>query len=344
MQKEKKKLSTNNSIILAIVFLLSMIVIGISGYTLIEGYSFINAIFMTIITISTVGYREVQPLTDNGKIFTIILIVFSFGIFAYAVSTITRYLIDGVFQNYFKSNKVKRRIERVKDHVIICGYGRNGRQAAIEAKEYGFEVLIIEENESIVKQYLEDSKLMYIQGDSTNDEVLSLAKPELARALITTLPNDADNLFVVLSAKEMNPDLKIISRAADDNSNKKLRRAGATNIIMSDKLGGQRMARLIAEPDVVEFLDHVLIQQKSDVSISEICFSDSGDAISGKTIRELGVRDSSGVNIIGLRLANGDYVLNPSPDMEIQSNDKLFVLGNIEQVEKLKAMLAQLEI
>jgi len=344
MQKEKKKLSTNNSIILAIVFLLSMIVIGISGYTLIEGYSFINAIFMTIITISTVGYREVQPLTDNGKIFTIILIVFSFGIFAYAVSTITRYLIDGVFQNYFKTNKVKRRIERVKDHVIICGYGRNGRQAAIEAKEYGFEVLIIEENESIVKQYLEDSKLMYIQGDSTNDEVLSLAKPELARALITTLPNDADNLFVVLSAKEMNPDLKIISRAADDNSNKKLRRAGATNIIMSDKLGGQRMARLIAEPDVVEFLDHVLIQQKSDVSISEICFSDSGDAISGKTIRELGVRDSSGVNIIGLRLANGDYVLNPSPDMEIQSNDKLFVLGNIEQVEKLKAMLAQLEI
>jgi len=342
MQIVKRKLSPNKSIILAIVFLLSMIAIGISGYSLIEGYSFINAIFMTIITISTVGYREVQPLSDNGKIFTIILIVFSFGIFAYALSTITRYLIDGVFKNYFKTNKVKRRIERVKDHVIICGYGRNGRQAAVEAKEYGFDVLIIEENESVVKQYLEDSKLMYIQGDSTHDDVLLMAKPDLARALITTLPNDADNLFVVLSAKEMNPDLKIISRAADENANKKLRRAGATNIIMSDKLGGQRMARLIAEPDVVEFLDHVLIQQKSDVSISEISFADSGALFTGKTIRELGVRDSSGVNIIGLRLANGDYVLNPSPDKEIQSNDKLFVLGNIEQVDKLKAMLAQL--
>jgi len=222
---------------------------------------------------------------------------------------------------------VKRRIERVKDHVIICGYGRNGRQAAMEAKQYGFEVLIIEKNESIVKQYLEDSKLMYIQGDSTSDDVLLLAKPELACALITTLPNDADNLFVVLSAKEMNPDLKIISRAADENSNKKLRRAGAKNIIMSDKLGGHRMARLIAEPDVVEFLDHVLIQQKSDVSICEISFAGSGSLFTGKTIRELGVRDSSGVNNIGLRHANGDYVLNPSPDMEIKSNDKLFCFG-----------------
>jgi voltage-gated potassium channel len=269
------------------------------------------------------------------------MIIFSFGIFAYAVSTLTQYLVDGVFQNYFKINKVKRRIEKVKDHVIICGYGRNGRQAAIEAKEYGFEVLIIEENELIVRQYLEDSKLMYIQGDSTHDDVLMLAKPELARALITTLPNDADNLFVVLSAKEMNPNLKIISRAADDNSNKKLRRAGATNIIMSDKLGGQRMARLIAEPDVVEFLDHILIQQKSDVSITEISFADMGVVFNCKTIRELEVRESSGVNIIGIRLANGEYVLNPSPDMEINSNDKLFVLGNNEQFDKLKAVLSE---
>jgi voltage-gated potassium channel len=318
-----------------------MVIIGIFGYSIIEGYSFINAIFMTIITISTVGYREVEPLTDGGKIFTIIMIVFSFGIFAYAVSTLTQYLVDGVFQNYFKINKVKRRIEKVKDHVIICGYGRNGRQAAIEAQEYGFEVLIIEENDAIVRQYLEDSKLMYIQGDSTHDDVLLLAKPELARALITTLPNDADNLFVVLSAKEMNPNLKIISRAADDNSNKKLRRAGATNIIMSDKLGGQRMARLIAEPDVVEFLDHILIQQKSDVGITEISFADMGVVFNCKTIRELEVRESSGVNIIGLRLANGEYVLNPSPDMEINSNDKLFVLGNNEQFDKLKAVLSK---
>jgi voltage-gated potassium channel len=298
---------------------------------------------MTIITISTVGYKEVQPLSVDGKIFTIFLIVFSFGIFAYAVSTITRNLIDGVFHNYFKLNKVKRRIENAKEHVIICGYGRNGRQAAIEAKQYGFEVIIIEEDESIVKQFLVDSKLMFIQGDSTHDDVLISAKIDCARALITTLPNDADNLYVVLSAREINPGIKIISRASDEHSNKKLRRAGATNIIMSDKIGGQRMAKLIAQPDVVEFLDHILIQQKSDVGLSEISFSELGATFSNKSIRDLGVRDISGVNVIGLRNNNGEYMLNPSPDLIICCNDKLFVLGTEEQISKLKNLLREIK-
>ncbi len=343
MPESKTKFNNNRSIYLAVSFLLSMLLIGVVGFSIIEDYSPIDALFMTIITISTVGFREVMPLSFGGKIFTIFLIVFSFGIFAYALTTITRFLIDGVFHNYFKLNKVRRRIENAKDHVIICGYGRNGRQAAIEAKQHGFEVLIIEQEDSIIKEFLDDSKIMFVKGDSTRDDILISAKVDCARALITTLPNDADNLFVVLSARELNPGLKIISRASDDNSDKKLRRAGATNIIMSDKIGGQRMAKLIAQPDVVEFLDHILIQQKSSVSLEEISFSDLGCNFTKKTIRELGVRDISGVNIIGLRNKKGEYLLNPSPDLEICCEDKLFVLGTDEQIDKLSSLLSDMK-
>ncbi|PLX09766.1 MAG: potassium channel protein [Marinilabiliales bacterium] len=338
------KFNFRNNSFLAIFFLVLMIIVGTIGYILIEEYEFIDAFFMTIITISTVGFREIQPLSMSGKIFTVFLIIFSFGIFAYALSTLTRYLVDGVFHNYFKLKKVKKRIENLNKHVIICGYGRNGKQASRESMDHGFEVLIIEQKEELIEQITEDPRLMFIQGDATQDEVLQAAKIERARALITTLPNDADNLFVVLSAKEVHPDLKIISRASDDNSDKKLRRAGATNIIMSDKIGGQRMAKLVAQPDVVEFLDHIMIQQKNDVSLEEIDFTNIGVEFQKKTIRELQIRDISGVNIIGVRKTDGEYVLNPSADYMICCKDKLFVLGTNSQIEKLKDFIKTMKM
>ena len=343
MAKFNIEFSSHNSSYLAIVFLATMVVIGVIGFSIIEGYGIVDALFMTIITISTVGFREIEPLSYEGKIFTIFLIVFSFGIFAYALSTLTTYLVDGVFHNYFKLKKVKRKIEKVSNHVIICGYGRNGRQAAKKSLEYGFEVLIIDKDEENIEQILEEGKMLFIQGDATHDDILHLTQMENAHALITTLPNDADNLFVVLSAKEVNPNLKIISRASDDNSDKKLKRAGATNIIMPDKLGGQRMAKLVAQPDVVEFLDHIMIQQKNDVSLEEISFTEVGAKFRRKSIRELGVRDISGVNIVGLRNKVGEYILNPPADTVICCEDKIFVLGTAEQIKTLNSALKNIQ-
>ena len=344
MSKFNYKWRSTSNFKLSLIFLIATLAIGITGYTLIEGLRFIDALFMTIITISTVGFREVEPLSLYGKLFTIFLIIFSFGFFAYAITTLTKHLIDGVFHNYFKLKKVKKRIEKANQHVIICGYGRNGRQAAKESKEYGFDVLIIEQKSELIEQITEESDLMFIQGDATQEEVQSEAGIERARALITTLPNDADNLFVVLSAREINPKLKIISRASDDNADKKLRRAGATNIIMSDKLGGQRMAKLVAQPDVVEFLDHILIQQKHDVRLEEISFTNIGIEFQQKSIRDLKVRDVSGVNIIGIRKSTGEYVLNPNADFVLNCQDKLFVLGTIGQIEKLNDLLKEMTV
>ncbi len=306
---------------------------------LIEGYSFIDAFFMTLITMSTVGFSEVQPLSDIGKLFTSFLIIFSFGIFAYVVSTFTRYVIDGVFKNLYIDSKVKKRIAKLRNHVIVCGYGRNGCQALTGLIEHNEQVIIIESNAEIVENIREETDYLFIHGDATQDDILELAQIDKAKALITTLPIDSDNLFVVLTAKEKNPALKIISRASNDNSDIKLKRAGATNVIMPDKVGGQRMATLVVQPDIVEFVEFLLLQPSRDVSLEEVSCENIADYFVDRTIRELDVRNASGANIVGLRTESGEYVINPSPDVTLSSKDQLFVIGTPEQIKKLKNIL-----
>ncbi|PLX13526.1 MAG: potassium channel protein [Marinilabiliales bacterium] len=327
------------SMILGILFLALIVFIGILGYMLIEGYSFIDAFFMTLITMSTVGFSEVQPLSDIGKLFTSFLIIFSFGIFAYVVSTFTRYVIDGVFKNLYIDSKVKKRIAKLRNHVIVCGYGRNGCQALTGLIEHNEQVIIIESNAEIVENIREETDYLFIHGDATQDDILELAQIDKAKALITTLPIDSDNLFVVLTAKEKNPALKIISRASNDNSDIKLKRAGATNVIMPDKVGGQRMATLVVQPDIVEFVEFLLLQPSRDVSLEEVSCENIADYFVDRTIRELDVRNASGANIVGLRTESGEYVINPSPDVTLSSKDQLFVIGTPEQIKKLKNIL-----
>jgi len=267
------------------------------------------------------------------------LIIFSFGIFAYAVTTFTRYIIDGIFRNYYKDNKVKKRIRKLKNHVIICGYGRNGKQAAFDLHEHKEDFVIIENNESLVEKIREDESLLYIEGDAASDEILEAAKLESARALIATLPNDAENLYIVLTARQLNPDLVIISRASDDHSVEKLKRAGATNVIMPDKIGGQRMAKLVTEPDLVEFIEYLMLQSHKDVSLEEISCENLAVCFANKSIKELDIRNVSGANIIGLKMANKSFIVNPSPEIRLSKGDQLFVLGKQEQIESLKSLI-----
>jgi voltage-gated potassium channel len=327
------------TILIAFTLLGLAVIIGEFGFIFIEGFSFVEAFFMTIITISTVGFKEVRPLSEVGQIFTSFLIIFSFGIFAYVASTLTRYMVDGIFRNYYKDNKVKNRIAKLENHVIVCGYGRNGKQAAAELVEHDVPVVIIEEKEPVVEQIREEPEMLYIHGDSTHDDILEAAQIDKARALITTLPIDADNLFVVLTARTMNPQLKIISRASDDHSDIKLKRAGASNVIMPDKIGGKRMATLVAQPDVVEFLEYIMMQGRNDVNLDEVSCKNLSSCFDGRSIMELDIRNESGANIIGLKRSDNSYIINPKPEVILSSNDQLFVLGTKEQIGKLKVVL-----
>ncbi len=325
-------------IIIGVLLLVTIVFIGVVGYMALENFTFTEALFMTVITISTVGFEEVHQLDDPGMIFTSILIIFSFGIFIYVVTSFTRFLIEGVFKNYYKDNKVKKRVQRLSDHVIVCGFGRNGRQAVLELMDHNKKFVIIDNSKDMVDIIREETDYLYIEGDATQEETLEMAMINTASALITAMPNDADNLFVVLTARQMNKELKIISRASEEKSDSKLKRAGADNVIMPDRIGGQRMAKLVVQPDVVEFLEYIMLQSSDDVNLEELSCQNMATFFVNKSIKELGVRNITGANIVGLKKDNA-YIFNPTPDVILSANDQLFVLGDPQQLEKLRQLL-----
>lgn len=342
MNKQKIWVENLRTLMIAMSFLIVAIFIGTSGFMLLnDAYSFVDAFYMTVITITTVGFTEVHPLSDSGKLFTIFLIFVSFGIFGYLASAVTRFILDGVFRKNLKDYKIVRSIEKLSGHVIVCGYGRNGRQACFELIAHGENVVVVDSEESTIDKIRLEPKLLFVQGDATQEEVLSMANISKAKAIITAIPNDAENVYVVLTAREMNSSIKIISRSEKSQSDHKLKRAGADNVIMPDRLGGQQMAKLVVQPDVVEFLDNMLLQSTKGVKLEEVSCKELADCFVGKSIRELNVRDKSGANIIGLKNEDGFYIYNPSPEIVLDKYFHLFVLGSKEQVYKLKQLLVE---
>jgi voltage-gated potassium channel len=319
--------------------LLSLIVVGTVGYHLIEGWEIIDCLYMTIITIATVGFKEVGPLSTGGKIFTMGLIVTSLSSLAYVGTSIARFVFDGDLANYIKTYRVDKKIAKLKNHVIIVGYGRNGEQAAIELAEHGVEFVIVDKRDNVISRARENRELLYIKGDATHEDVLEQAGIYEARALIATTPNDADNVFVVLTARSMNPGLTVISRASEMESQMKLKRAGATNVIMPERIGGQRMAKLVHQPDVVEFLDYILLQKTQDVNLEEVSCRHLAQQYVGKSIIDLRISELTGANIVGIKTGGARYIFNPDPNMPVTRNDQLFVLGNPVQIKKLKDIL-----
>lgn len=291
---------------------------------------------MTVITISTVGFNEVKKLSFEGRIFTVLLIMSSFGTFAYTITEVTKYVIDGEFRRLLLHYRVDRNINKLKNHTIICGYGRNGKQAYQTLLEHGVECVVVEKDKGIITDLMENDDVLFIEGDATHDDVLIRAGIKEARALITALPADADNLFVVLTARVNNDKIKIISRASEDNSDTKLRHAGVNNVIMPDKVGGAHMAQLVVKPDVVEFIDLLTGQARVDTHIEEIKCSLLPKSHIGKSIQNLDIRKNWGANIVGFKTSEGEYVFNPTPSTLIQEGSKLFVLGTSDQIGNMK--------
>ena len=308
---------------------------GTVGYMVIEEWSFADSFYMTIITMSTVGFSEVHDLTIYGKLFTAFLIISSFGTFAFAVTSITTYLVGGEYRQYFKEYKTMKELKKMNNHVIICGFGRVGKQVAEDLQAHGDEFIIIELNENNLIHEKEHEGFLFLQGDSTNDDILMNAGIEGARAVITCLPKDADNTYVVLAAREFKKDILIVSRASSNSAVSKLRMAGANNIIMPDSLGGSHMASLIANPDVMEFLDIIRVQGYKGANIESISYDDLPTNLKGKTIDELDTNRITGAAIIGYKSPDGQYHINPSGDTVIEAKSRLFVLGGAAQIKKV---------
>ncbi len=328
-----------------IIFLLIFLSIstGIAGYIIIEGYTFLEALYMTVTTISTVGFQEVQPLSDTGRIFTVFFILSNIGLFFYGVTLIAKFIIDGEFRKFFKHYNVNKKIEKLEDHVIVCGYGRTGKQICLELTDDKIPFIVIESRENVIEYIKADEGILFLDGDATEEETLLQAGIKRAKAIITTLPEDPDNVYVVLTARELNPIINIISRASNESSESKLKRAGANNVIMPEKIGGAHMAALVTKPYITEFIAN-LTGQGSDISLTfeELSLSNISEEFKHKSIRDLDIRNKTGANVIGLRMNDGSYKINPSPDTLIDSDSKLILLGSQKQMQEMRKLISEL--
>jgi voltage-gated potassium channel len=325
-----------SKIYLALVLIVVVLLFGVLGYRYISDYSWIDALYMTIITVTTVGFSEVRPMGPEGKIFTVLLIVTSVFIVGFAISVVTEYILGRNSLQILKKKRVKKTIDSLSNHVVICGFGRNGMQASERLKAYNRPFVIIEREKEIIDRY--DDTVLFVEGDAYDDEVLLTAGIERAQFLITALPDDATNLFVVLSARQLNKNLFIISRASLVNSQKKLLLAGANKVIMPDKIGGDHMASLVVMPDLITFMDKLSMEGEHTTNLEEVAIEDFADQVECNSLRDLDLRRKTGCTIIGYITPEGEYIINPEADLKLQPKSKVIVLGRPEQIKKLNEM------
>ncbi len=325
-----------SKIILALVLMISVLLVGMIGYRFISDYSWLDALYMTVITVTTVGYREIQPLGEEAKIFTVLLITCSVFIFAFALSVVTEYILGKNSLQLLKRKKMKSKVNALSGHVIVCGFGRNGQQAVSRLIAYNRPLVVIEKNIEEAERF--DHDLLVIEGDATEDAVLLEAGIKRAAYLIVALPDDAANLFVVLTAKQLNEDLFIISRATQVSSQKKLELAGANKVIMPDKIGGDHMASLVVLPDLITFMDKLSMRGGDTTNLEEVAIENFADQTEVNTLRDLDLRKKTGCTIIGYVDPEGNYIINPEADLPMEPKSKVIVLGRPEQIKKLNSV------
>ena len=318
------------------------VVLGVTGFMLIEELSFVNALYMTVITMSTVGFETVShgpELTDPGKIFVVFLITFTIGSFFYTITNLTTFVVEGEMRSLLKLYRVNKEVNKLRDHIIICGCGRNGKEAVLELLEQKIPFVVIENDQQTIDEFLDVNKVLVVKGDATKDEALAAANIRYAKGVITTLPEDADNVFVTLTAKELNPRVKIVSRAGTETSISKLRTAGATRVVVPNMIGGRKMAKMLTKPALIDFVDMITGEGDMDMHLEVVDCSVYRNLV-GRTLAELHIRKKTGVLVLGFQGAEAKLELNPPPDRMVSKESKLFILGKTEQLATFRSFFS----
>jgi voltage-gated potassium channel len=324
--------------ILVIAGLLSVIlVIGTAGFVWIEDYSWFDAFYMTITTITTVGYQELRPLSRAGRVFNSFLILFGVSAMFLAVGAMTQTIIELELQDRYGKRRKKRMIDHLHDHFIICGFGRVGRNASYEFQRTHAPFLVIDRNEQRVVK-AENAGMLAIVADATHDECLREAGVLKAKGLIAALPSDAENLFIILSAKTLNPRLTVVTRASEEEAGEKLRRAGADTVFTPYAMAGRQLADALLRPHVVEFLDFTGSNIGPRVTMEQMCVSPKA-GFTRKTFGQFSELRNSGVIVLAIRKQGGEITFNPPPEFEISTGDFLIVMGERANLQKLEQIL-----
>jgi len=318
--------------LLPVILLVTIIIsFGTIGYMLIERWSLLDSIYMTIITLSTVGYKEVGELSTGGRLFTIILIISGVGTVLYSLSAGARFMLEGELQEAFGRRRLEKRVKELKDHYIICGFGRMGKIIGRELRNRGVEFIAIEKNPISH----EKEEMLILEGDATQDDVLKESGIEKAKGLITVLSTDAENLYVVLSAKGLNPGLYIVARAGEEGSEQKLLRAGADRVISPYHIGGLRIAHTVLKPAVVDFIEFATKAGNIDLQMEEISIPESSGLI-GLTLDQCGMGRELGIIVVAIKRATGEMRFNPTFRTTIKLGDTLIVLGEVSKLKILE--------
>jgi voltage-gated potassium channel len=328
-----------NRLIFIGVALAAILTGGTLGFIVIEGYPPFDAFYMTLITVSTVGYAEVHPLSHAGRVFNSFLIFFGVTIMLLAVGGMTQAIIELELNQYFGKRRNKRMIDKLNDHYIVCGFGRVGRGAASELQRAGVPFLVVDKNEDRVEWAMKAGMLAAL-ADATNDETLRDAGVLRAKGLIATLSSDADNLFVILSAKALKPSLLVSARIATEETERKMRLAGADYVFAPYDMTGYRMAQVMLKPHVFQFIDFTTKSIGLDVGIEQVRVPASSEFVS-KSLEEMQIRKELGVIVLAIRKSDGRMLFNPPADAEIHGGDFLIVMGESANLQRLEQMLAE---
>ena len=326
-------MSTRQRLLTIIYALIIIVCVGVIGYTTIEGWSLLDALYMTIITLSTVGFQEVRELSEAGKAFSIVLILVGVGSLSYSLFTVVQYILEGHLASIWGKRRMKDRIAKLRKHVILCGYGLVGREVARAFKNEGVPLIIIEQNPDALALAAENDFLC-LQGNATSDEALEEAGINHARALVAALGTDADNVYVTLSARQMRSDLFIVARASTNESEPKLLQAGANRTMSPYGIGGRRLAMLTLRPVVVDFIDTTLSSRRGELVLENVKIS-LGSPMCGKEMHE-GQQYSGGATILAVKKRDGRIFTSPSADILLEVDDELVVIGTREHLRSLE--------
>jgi voltage-gated potassium channel len=325
-------LVNKDKIRVALFGLLIIIIVGTFGYHLIEGWNFLESLYTTIQTISTVGYGDYTPQTGEGKLFTIILIIFGVGTMLYTVGMLAETMIEGRLKALAGKGKQGKMIEKMKNHYIICGCGRIGQLICRELKADKMDFVVIDSDPEVI-QKIEEEGFVYYRGDATQDKSLLGAGIKRAKGIVCVLPTDAENLYVILTAKELNPDIYVLSRSEEEESEHRLLRAGADRVMSPYILGGMRMAMAILRPAMLDFIEITTSRQSLELRMEEMSVCD-GSPIIGKSLEESEIRHNFGLIIVAVKKDSGKMIFNPLANYVIEKGDKLIAMGEDDNVSR----------
>lgn len=325
------------NLILSFLLTLFIIFIGTTGYVLIEHWNILDALYMTVITLTTVGYGEVHDVSKMGRIFTIFLVFFGFGFIIYVAGAVVQFMVEGRIRAILGRKILDRKINRLKNHYIVCGYGRIGRVLCKRLIIEPIDLVVVESNEDLVP-VMEEDNVLYVFGDAADETNLLKAGIKRAKGLVAVLATDADNVFLVLTARQISPDLNIIARAGQEKSKAKLLAAGANTVESPYDKGAISMAQRIIRPTVTSFLDFAFAHKRKDIQMEEIPVSASSNLVN-IMLKDSGIRQNYNLILIAIKKPDGSMLFNPSFETTIQPDDTVIAVGENENLNKLEKIL-----